>query len=881
MKVFDHLLLRIAALPYEAVTLSKTDLTNAYTALSFAQQELVTYKDMVSALLLQFNQTVNDPKSQQLIQNVRKKIFQLKPLKELESSFFTTLPGTIQHIPQEYSDKLLHIEALKKLFCTTYGQLLEREKENIQALSHHETFLKGISLSSHILYKDILKYQSKNIQAFKSDDSHTEKTVLKYLSRIVSKTTPFSAFTNIGTASLKEMNGDLYTVQDNGHATIKPSFTISAVLVNQIRNKVFSLPGIKQHLPVRLNKTLQKKRAHWTFVTYSNNGNHDFKNIRNNAAVNTVIQTLSGHPGLSMNLISKQLTTVFDEPASSILQYLYTLLDTGIFELWLDINLSNKDWVDILERELQQIIKNAAAENADIHFKELLHILSLIKRVMAGFPTFSGPQRITALQQLQREVDTFLSIDLEHTPEKKYPFTEKLIYEDTSITCGLALNTGYINTLSAKIRQLFASLAVLEQRRFSQRKAYHYFCSRYPKRGAVPFLDFYEQYFKDILQPETMGTQESKQAHFLSFPHIYEKLKEEAAFVNQWKSLLTERLVVDIHADAIHISQAVIDDINRQLEIVPDQTTGALGAFIQPVFSAGASHPITVVNAMYGSYGKMFSRFLGILPENVTTDLRDRIYEDLAPQGHAVEITDPSLHNANIYPNILQEELKLPGGRFSHPEAQQLQLSGLVVKRSAKEKCLFIIDKQTRKRILPLDFGFQAMDYRIELFQFFSLFSPVSALSHAVLLDTINTLIKEAAAKEALPLIVRPRIVFEQDIVLQRKTWIIPPAYLPVRDAGSDNSAYFEKIQSWKIKLQLPDQVFVRRRRSDLAVRTDDYKPQFIDLQSPLHITLLEKVILKSDKIDLIIEEALPAPGDTLVIGEAHFTTEFFVQISS
>lgn len=880
MKVFNHLLLRVAALPYEVFTISNAALTNAYAAFSLAKKEMHTYKEAVSWQLQDFNQTLTDPGNQQIIQNVRKKIFQLKQLKEQELAFFNTLPAAVQPIAREYCERSLHIDCLKKQFYTAYDQLLERERENIQALSHHEVFLKGIALSSHILYKDIIKYQSKKIQAFKSDESHTEKTVLKYLTRIVTKTTPFSTFTNIGTASLKAMNGSLYAFQQQGQTVIQSFFTVSAILMARIKHKAFSTPQIAQHLPIRLNKTLQKRRGYWSFVTYSNNGNHDFRQIAGNGAVNTVIQISSSHPGMSMAMLSKQLTTLFNETEDPILSYLFNLLDIGLFELSLDINLSDRGWADTLDQELRRSIAGATAEGTEIHFQGLLHVLSHIKQVVAAFPACNGPERITALRQLQDEVDTFLSAEQENKAEKGNSLTEKLIYEDTNITCGLALNSSHINSFSAKMSDLFQSLSVLEPKKFSARKAYNYFCSKYPKRGMVPFLDFYEQYFKEILQPEVSGSEENKQEHFSSLPHIYEQLKEEGTLLAEWKALLIKQLPIDIHADTIQVNLAVIQNINRQLKTTPHKNEGSLGVFIQPVFTPQTTQPLTVVNAMYGSYGKMFSRFLGILPKNIITDLGNKIYETLSPQGHAVEINDPSLHNANIYPNILQEELKLPGGRFSHPEEQQIQLSQLVIKRNTKEKRLYIMDKRTQKRIFPIDFGFQALDYRIELFQFLNLFSPVSAVSHTLLLDIINTHMRETAVRENLPFQVRPRIVYEHDIILQRKTWIIPPAYLPVREAAVDSQTYFENIQLWKEQFKLPGQVFVKRRRADLSTRTDDYKPQFIDLQSPLHLSLLEKIILKNAKADLIIEEALPAPNQTLVMGKAHFTTEFFVQIN-
>jgi hypothetical protein len=880
MKVFNHLLLRVAALPYEVFTTSKAGLTNAYVAFFLAKEEMHRYKETVSRQLQDFNQTVTDPRNQQVIQNVRKKIFQLKQLKEQELVFFNTLPATVRSIAREYCERSLHIDHLRKQFYTVYDQLLTRERENIQALSHHEVFLKGIALSSHILYRDIVKYQSKRIQAFKSDESHTEKTVLKYLSRIVTKTTPFSTFTNIGTASLKKMNGCLYTFQQPGQAVIQSFFTVSAILMARIKHKAFSTPQIAQHLPIRLNKTLQKRRGYWSFVTYSNNGNHDFKQLTGNEAVNTVIQILSSQPGLSMTMLSKQLITLFDEAEGSILSFLFNLLDIGIFELSLDINLSDPSWAETLEQELRRNMTDAAAEGAEIHFQGLLRVLSHIKQMVAAFPACNGSERITALRQLQHEADTFLSVELENKAEKGTSLTEKLIYEDTNITCGLALNSSYINSFAAKMSDLFQSLSVLEPKKFSARKAYNYFCSKYPKRGVVPFLDFYEQYFKEILQPEVSGSEENKQEHFSSLPHIYEQLKEEGTLLAEWKALLIKQLPVDIHADTIQINLPTIQDINRQLKTTPQKNSGSLGVFIQPVFVPQVAQPLTVVNAMYGSYGKMFSRFLGILPKKITTDLGSEIYETLSSEGHAVEINDPSLHNANIYPNILHEELKLPGGRFSHPEGQQIQLTELVIKRNTKEKSLYIVDKRTQKRIFPIDFGFQALDYRIELFQFLNLFSPVSAVSHTLLLDIINTYLKETAARENLPFQVRPRIVYEHDIILQRKTWIIPPAYLPIREATMDNQTYFENIQLWKEQFHLPGQVFVKRRRADLSGKTDDYKPQFIDLQSPLHLLLLEKIILKNDKADLIIEEALPTPDQTLVMGEAHFTTEFFVQIN-
>jgi hypothetical protein len=177
------------------------------------------------------------------------------------------------------------------------------------------------------------------------------------------------------------------------------------------------------------------------------------------------------------------------------------------------------------------------------------------------------------------------------------------------------------------------------------------------------------------------------------------------------------------------------------------------------------------------------------------------------------------------------------------------------------------------------------------MFQLLNLFTPSGNFNlAAVVIPILRKLDTMARANPDIlkGYIVFPRIVYEGDLLLRRRSWSIRVSILPVREAAESDADYFLKINRWRRNLQLPDEIFLfvnpsrfKNYDGDAARYTkDDHKPQFISFNSPLLIGLWEKATRKSLSF-IRIEEAVPGREQLLQSNGEGWVSECAVQWKS
>jgi hypothetical protein len=116
------------------------------------------------------------------------------------------------------------------------------------------------------------------------------------------------------------------------------------------------------------------------------------------------------------------------------------------------------------------------------------------------------------------------------------------------------------------------------------------------------------------------------------------------------------------------------------------------------------------------------------------------------------------------------------------------------------------------------------------------------------LVRSIHEHSKQTAPSQADGVIILPRIMYENRIVIQRKLWHVSKNRLPVRANRETDAAYFLRLQQWRHELDMPDEVFMRGAY---------YKPQYISFNNPFLAAIFESCA-RSCNDTLEIEEMLP-----------------------
>lgn len=203
-----------------------------------------------------------------------------------------------------------------------------------------------------------------------------------------------------------------------------------------------------------------------------------------------------------------------------------------------------------------------------------------------------------------------------------------------------------------------------------------------------------------------------------------------------------------------------------------------------------------------------------------------------------------------------------------------------------QKDCLAIRQQTTGSPVSVLDLGFQGQRGRSPLFQLLDKFSSVQYLSPSFLAHAINQAFEgENSSTDGIRSL--HRIVFDGWLVIQRRTWFIKKELLPHRETGESEWTYLLRVQQWRRRLEIPDEVFVyafdRSNQEMLTpdeskkLRRDDYKPQYVSFKNPFLVRLFSKCIDKTPK-SMRITEMLPASGELLSIQKKRYVTEAVCQ---
>lgn len=266
-------------------------------------------------------------------------------------------------------------------------------------------------------------------------------------------------------------------------------------------------------------------------------------------------------------------------------------------------------------------------------------------------------------------------------------------------------------------------------------------------------------------------------------------------------------------------------------------------------------------------------RFLHLFPETITKALKDWNLE-LMGDLLWIENTDASLYNPNAHPPLIPYEIKMPGSQNNLMPTQQIPVSELIIRLDSESGQLILVHLPTGRRAFIFDMGFEAPESRSPLYQMLLAFS-YQIPSQSVLANIVNHHFLKKTKPDITQL---PRIEIGNHLIIQRRSWLVPKHLIPIKPPAEKESYYFLRINAWRIENHIPPKVFItvnQQVEKGSSQRKDDYKPQYIDFESPLFVQLFHKSIKKVE-VELKIEEVLPFPAER--IGTQSFVSEYLVQ---
>jgi hypothetical protein len=930
LKLHPHTLIRVAGGDFDSfqeLNLTKTPLL--IDELISLKEGVENYKIRLSDILFKIIKSCTDEKTRTLFINIKRDIFNLRPLSTLqleiinaaikENDFHPLLLDFLGNI-EEAGKKSEEIE-------NSYNDEINDSRNKLIQLASRDNFKNGLLLSSKVLFNEIPDYINNKNKIFNKKLNQTEISIIKYIARIYTKTSPFSTFTNL---CLGEINNNNY----NGDDTIrfktadnrKPVQVVSHIRLNNILYKYLKEVMLQDYeiakwFKIRLNPTVKINETDYLFLTNHNN-EESFQRMIKSVLPEMVIETINKYKKeIAYGKLIKELHKRVDAEFDDLKTQLNFLIEYGFIEFNIGVSGIDPNWDTKLIKKLKNITeKNKAAI-------EISNTLITLGKYANKYATVSTNERKIILNNAYNafidlynklseglnsrdkldEKENGLERDTNSVAQKKNNSekiifkkgitqkleltSEKMFYEDTTLNASANIPLEKISKVISSLDTLMQLLKFSENLQIEHFKMAYFFRKKYGAILTVDFLTFHENYHKEYKKVNHLSELENTHDHDIKKIELINEINNESfikaqeRLLQNWRELLLLELGNKINKknNRINLDANLLEKINRHLSILPvgNKRVGSHGTFIQFL----NNEKTAVVNGVFMGYGKIFSRFLPVLKKETYKQIVEVNSSCCPSDSMFIENTDSSYFNGNIHPPLLNFELCSPESNNNLNTEKQIPITELEVNIDKSGDKLFLTHKPCGKRVYIFDLGFEGSARRSPMFQLLSFFPPVEFLSYRILTQTINDAYQKKFTEREI--IIYPRIIFENNLILQRMNWIIPKEKIWIKNANEKESDYFVRINEWRKNNEIPNEVFIKvifqlENQPNVAANNqkttkDDYKPQYINFSNPFLVKLFNKLISKASSY-VKLEEMLPTSNNLLKLRNGHYVTEFSLQ---
>ncbi len=836
-------------------------------------RKLKNAQDTLSPRLYSFISQLTDAKAKQRHLRLRRDIFNGREVGSLEgiNEQFTEDVNIYLRTLKERREYLARIERI-------YTTELENMEHTLLQLVSQEYFQKALLLSSTSLYAKL-----KNIDRSHLQDRKFVRSLMKYVTRAHTKTTPYSTFVEVSV-------GNVMNPKDS--TTIKSSIIrVNNNILKYILGLLYSNGELRRQFPIKLNPTVQVTDTHISYLT-NNNNRESFQKIKRNASIDLFHTTLVNRTATYRQYIEDLIRNGISASKEEIEQYPNQLIEYGFIEYALPVSGTNaywdralltflsslkqtdassllSSWLKDLRLELEKYADSPVQEREQILSSLFLSLRSVCRELHqeAGLPdeeraSFEGPLEKKEIVQNQKEEKDEI---FRHSYQTAFTITkEHILYEDFRgmYNGGVSEETAQqlVDVLDRFSSMLFGFDGCNDERD----RLLSFYRQRYTLGEKVPLLQFYEEYFREYKKPmldrvkDLEGEEKQEQ---MGNELIKRRVERNNERIN---SMLASARKTD---NEVEISET---DIKTKSKSMWEGKPRSYAVFI--MFGADESGKETaVVESIPNGWGKMMSRFLHLFEDQTVEELR-RYNTDVSNDYEFVENIDASFFNANIHPPLMPFEVAIPSGHNNVNERERVKVKDLEVYHTDSESYLGLYDSIRKKRIFIFDNGFQGLGGRSELFNLLDKFS----IQEHVSIQNFCGMVNERYKKEN-DMWVKPRITIVNNIVIQRRSVVIPFHLLPFRQPKEKDWEYVLRLNEWRQQYQIADEVFISissgkkgkgdeekkdevqegRRMERIKAGRDDYKPQYISFTNPYLVDLFERMCHKVTDV-MEIQEMLP-----------------------
>lgn len=869
LQIFPYSLVRYAGLHHQLFDqLKLTDaecILASYSKLTDEKERLKN--SFCDALYPVITQLKDDKLRQQLI-NLKRQVFNDK---KIDGERFTimceVLPEVMRIGLQKYLDKVKEIAIFLNENAAKFEEEQNLQRKWVQEMCLKPELQNGLLLSSPLLYEQLGGFIKKDTRNFKQKEHRIMFSLLRYLSRIAFKTSPFSSFTYTGLMTLGTTEG-LETAHKIGSR-----LKLNNTLFEYLKSVVKKHPLLNEHLLLKLNITAEIKEDKICFLSNFNNI-ESFQQLNANGLQLVVYQYLKSNsePVSLKNLINQLSQYLENAGHESIKIYLIKLVEAGLLEMDFGFSGMDQNWdhkvllflrsiqgeepstvpIISLFEALQKHRTEYQLADSFKRYKILQDAEMQLNNVFADLQQEAGLPFYTAASEKKLEQENTTAETFSANKFVPYYFSARhIFYEDCFFAENLVLQEQPIKDFVSKTDELIGYLLPLDVMRKERIKMRDFFLQHYENNEAVALTTFYKDYYFHVKKPEK-ESRLSEEIDFSSLTH--------------WKDAVMAKLACMDKAndDLIVFDDVFFADLSQDSNLAQKSSPGM---FVQ--FTENDGEFMGVINALLPGMGKVSGRFLSLFDKKITESFV-QYNESLHPDKIKVELNDASTFNANIHAPLLAHELELPGGNNIYPSDKQFKVGDLKVKYNDENGTLTL--HKDNSELYSYDLSLESFYNRSNLYQLLAHFNPDARVSLQPFIQLVDRFYQEKYPVPAPDLFTLPRIVYADNIVIRRKTWRVKTAVIPLQDQTETDFDYFIRLNNWLALNKIPKQIFLFLRKRAYQVKPDekreglhdDYKPQYLSFDNPLLIGMFKKLLSRAGNY-VTLEEVFPVPGKNAV----------------
>lgn len=814
-------------------------------------------KTLLCAQLFEHIQQATDDKKRQQLINLKRSVFNDK--------LPTTQPDD-QTLQEAVAQHMRSLTAFREA-TIQWQQVFDKEMTSyriaLKSHAQHELLCKGLLLSSHTLYHQLPSFISRDPAAFRHKELKTEYSLLRYLTRMAFKTSPFSTFTYTGIAVPET---EKISAPPTLNKAIHSGIRLNNKLFDYLRLLMVHHPALNEVLEIRLNPSIQQKGSHLQFLA-------SYRNIESFQKMPATGITSWLHSFLCAQDQAVKLGTLTDilsayipdADRTQIKTYLLQLVANGYIEAGIGCSGISPDWDQALIDYLSVYEKTVPA------VRPLLQLLKLLQQQRHVYATAPAAVRSKLLQEADTVLDNTLTRlqqeaglagpaaingDLAHQVRQEAHIQKEgfnvtrfmlqqfpssgIFYEDTYTSTINTYSSGEIHTLVEKTDQLCALLESLDTMQAERIRMRNFFLRHFAADQQLPVTDFYYSYY-----------QQEKKAQ-------KETLRSGR---NNEQDSISSRLKQLLKPDNITIKEGTVNLTVADFNIAPANTPASRGMFIQ--LFRQEEELYGVINNLLPGMGKVAGRFLDLFDPAVTDTFREWNTK-LYPDSLQLELSDGSSFNANIHPPLLSHGIHIPGSHSNYTGQQLTGIEKVAVRYNPDTTLLSLVHTPDGREIFAYDLSLQSFFNRSNFYQLLAHFNPEKRIPLRKLIEATDEKYTALSEKEA-DIIRKPRITFGKCIILRRMAWVIKTSSIPQQENNETDAAYYLRLNKWHCESGLPAHVFLflksyaipAAKDEKLKMMKDDYKPQYICFTQPIVVSLFKKLLSRASQY-IYVEEMLP-----------------------